>query len=171
MARYTLFVLVLAIFAPAFVQSPNLQLTSEIREQDAKFFKLLFEVCDPDAMSRMLTADFEMYHDRGGLVAKGAPDFLSNYAKDCASWGTPQAVRARRVLVPDTLSVYPVPRFGAIEDGFHDFYARVGNGPEKKVGRGRFTQLWRHEPDGWRLSRVFSYDHIDEAPPPPWGLR
>lgn len=170
MAKPMLSALVLAgllVATAAHAGAPDQQLGSEIREQDAKFFKLLFEDCDPEAMSRMLTPDFEMYHDRGGLVAKGAAVFIENYSKDCASWTKPGAVRARRVLVPDQFGVYPVPRYGAIEDGFHDFYARVSGGPERKVGRGRFTQLWRHDSDGWRLSRVFSYDHVDESPAKP----
>ena len=52
-----------------------------------------------------------------------------------------------------------MPGYGAIEDGEHVFYERRGDGPERLVGRARFTQLWRLTPDGWRLARVFSYAH------------
>ena len=38
-------------------------------------------------------------------------------------------------------------------------YERRGDGPERLVGRARFTQLWRLSVDGWRLARVFSYAH------------
>ncbi len=165
LATFVISAIIAGTSAAAGPSSPQLQ--SEVRDQDAKFFKLMFEVCDPDAMSRMVTPDFEMYHDRGGVVAKGEPEFIANYTKDCRSWTKPGAVRARRVLVPETFGVYPVPGYGAIEGGSHDFYAGVEGKPEVKVGRGRFTQLWRRDADGWRLSRVFSYDHVDAAPPRP----
>lgn len=145
----------------ALAGSPDEKLVSEIKAADIKFFSLLFEVCDPSAMSKMLTSDFEMYHDRAGVVSKGPQAFLENYSKDCADWTSKDAVRARRVLVEDSLSVFPVPGYGAIEDGVHDFYVRIGQSAEKAEGRGRFTQLWRQEADGWRLARVFSYDHVD----------
>jgi hypothetical protein len=142
-------------------------LKRQVLAQDAAFFKLLFEVCDPPGMTAMLAPDFEMYHDRGGVVAKRATDFISNYAKDCSSWSGPTAMRARRVLVAESVKVYPVPGYGAIEDGFHDFYSHQGSGSETKVGRGRFTQLWRNDSGEWRLVRVFSYDHQDASPKRP----
>ena len=63
------------------------------------------------------------------------------------------------MLVAESLNVHPVPGYGAIEDGEHLFYERQGEGPERLVGRARFTQLWRLSVDGWRLARVFSYAH------------
>jgi hypothetical protein len=142
---------------PALPEGPAL--TEAVRVRDAEFFELAFLGCDPARMRAMLTADFEFYHDRDGVVAQGAEAFVADYAHQCAEKRQPDAWRSRRELVAPTLNVHPVPGFGAIEDGEHVFYERQGDGPERLVGRARFTQLWKLTPDGWRLARVFSYGH------------
>jgi len=134
-------------------------LTAAVAARDADFFALLFEGCDPDRLLTMLTADFEMYHDRGGVVATSAEPFVRDYRQSCTGRQAPDAWRSRRELVAASLNVHPVPGYGAIEDGEHLFHERQGNGPERLAGRARFTQLWRLTPDGWRLARVFSYAH------------
>ncbi len=134
-------------------------LTAAVAARDSDFFALLFEGCDPERMRTMLTADFEMYHDRGGVVATTAEPFVREYGQSCAAREAPDAWRSRRALVAASLTVHPVPGYGAIEDGEHLFYERQGDGPERLAGRARFTQLWRLTADGWRLARVFSYAH------------
>jgi len=134
-------------------------LTEAIRARDAALFALVFDACEPERLRTMVTPDFEMYHDRGGVVATTGEAFVSDYARSCRERQAPDAWRSRRELVASTLNVHPVPGFGAIEDGEHLFYERRGNGPERLVGRARFTQLWKLTPDGWRLARVFSYGH------------
>jgi hypothetical protein len=135
------------------------QLAEVVQARDAELFTLVFERCDPARIRALLAPDFEMYHDRDGVVARSADAFLAGYEATCARWREPNAWRSRRQLIAASLSVHPVPGFGAIEDGEHVFYERRGNGPEHLVGRARFTQLWELTPNGWRLSRVFSYGH------------
>jgi hypothetical protein len=135
-------------------------LRSRIEQRDAELFRLEFESCDPARLRAMVAPDVEFYHDREGVVARSADDFMRDYAKTCEGWKAPDAWRARRELVAGTLRVDPVPGYGAIETGEHVFYERRGSGPEKMVGRALFTHLWVLGPDGaWRLSRVFSYGH------------
>ena len=134
-------------------------LTAAVAARDAEFFALAFEGCDPDRLRTMLTPGFEMYHDRGGVVARTADAFVADYRESCTARQAPDAWRSRRELVAASLNVHPVPGFGAIEDGEHQFYERQGDGPERLAGHARFTQLWRLGPDGWRLARVFSYAH------------
>lgn len=158
-----LIALALAAAAPVAAEHVTLPegaaLTEAVRARDAEMFALVFERCDSARMRALLAPDFEMYHDRDGVVARSAADFMAGYEANCARWREPNAWRSRRELVASTLNVHPVPGYGAIEDGEHVFYERQGNGPERLVGRARFTQLWRLTPDGWRLSRVFSYAH------------
>ena len=134
-------------------------LTAAVEARDAEFFALAFEGCDPDRLRTMLAPDFEMYHDRGGVVARSADAFVDQYREACTARRAADAWRSRRALVAGTLSVHPVPGYGAIEDGEHDFYERQGDGPERLAGHARFTQLWRLTADGWQLARVFSYGH------------
>jgi hypothetical protein len=134
-------------------------LTEAIAAADAAFFGLFFTGCDPQTLAGDITPDFEMYHDKGGVVADSGPAFVALYAKDCEAKKAPDAWRSRRELVAGTLKVWPVGTWGAIEQGEHVFYERKGDGPETKVGRALFTQLWQFEDGRWKLARVLSYDH------------
>jgi hypothetical protein len=55
--------------------------------------------------------------------------------------------------------IFPVPGFGAIEEGEHLFYTRRPNEPERLTSRGRYLQVWALRPAGWQLTRVMSYAH------------
>ncbi|NYT41414.1 nuclear transport factor 2 family protein [Sphingomonas sp. R-74633] len=142
--------------APA---SPDPALLAEVKAADAALFETFFERCDPARMASLVTPDFEMYHDRDGVVATSGEAFVAQYAKGCEAKKAPDAWRSRRALLPGTLHVDPVPGFGAIEEGDHVFYERKGDGPEKLVGKAHFVQLWKKAPDGWRVSRILSYAH------------
>jgi hypothetical protein len=154
--------------APAVTLPAGDALRSAIAAADAALFATFFEQCDPAKLDAMLTSDFEMYHDREGVVARDSKSFVAGYEKTCTAAKAPDAWRHRRELVAGTLDVEPVPGFGAIEEGDHVFYERKGDGPEKLVGRAHFVQLWQLTGTGWRLARVFSYSHraIDAAPAP-----
>ena len=104
-------------------------LTEAVRARDAEFFALMFEGCDPARLRTMLSPDFEMYHDRDGLVARTANSFVADYARLCVERQAPDAWRSRRELVGASLNVHPIPGHGAIEDGEHLFYERRGEGP------------------------------------------
>jgi hypothetical protein len=153
-----LLTLALALAEPV-VLPQGAALTEAVRARDAEFFDLAFQGCDPQRLGTMLAPYFEMYHDRDGVVARSAADFVVDYGRSCHERQAPNAWRSRRALVAGSLNVHPVPGYGAIEDGVHVFYERRGDGPERLVGRARFTQLWALTPDGWRLARVLSYAH------------
>ena len=122
-------------------------------------FDTFFERCDPARLASLVTPDFEMYHDKDGVVATSGAAFVALYAKQCEARKAPGAWRSRRALLPVSLRVDPVPGYGAIEEGDHFFYERRGDGPEKLVGRAHFVQLWKKAPDGWRVARILSYAH------------
>lgn len=152
----TVFALLAA--APVIAEGPALR--EEIRIADDRFFTLFFDArCHPVEVRAMLTDDFEMYHDKGGVVATTAEQFMADYAKNCAARAPADAWRSRRELVAGSLLVDPVPGFGAIEDGNHRFYERRGDGPERLAGTAHFTQLWAKTDSGWKLKRVLSFAH------------
>ena len=152
------FLLALAAEVPALPEGAALR--EEVRIADDRFFTLYFDArCHPQEVRAMLADDFEMYHDKGGVVATNAEQFMADYAKACAARAAPDAWRSRRELVAESLVVDPVPGFGAIEDGDHRFYERRGDGAERLAGLAHFTQLWVRDKDGWKLKRVFSFAH------------
>ena len=138
---------------------PQPSLTEAIARRDAELFDLFFLGCDPVRLRAMITPDVEFYHDKGGFVFRNADEMVADYAKNCDARKAPDAWRSRRELVRSSLSVDPVPGFGAMESGEHLFYERKGDGPEKLVGRARFSMVWRLDGADWKLSRVLSYAH------------
>ena len=148
----------------ALIQTPPVALpdgpalTAAIAAQDAELFSVMFEHCEPSALADLVTPDFEFYHDKAGRVA-GRDAFVADYATGCEAKKAPDAWRSRRVLVADTLRVYPIPGYGAVEEGTHLFYERQGDGPETLVGRARFSIVWTLEDGRWRAGRALSIDH------------
>jgi hypothetical protein len=134
-------------------------LTQAIVARDAEFFALYFTGCDPERLRTMLAPDVEFYHDKEGFLFHDADAMVTDYAKSCTARKAPDAWRSRRQLARSGLRVDPIPGYGAIEDGGHYFYERHGKGPEKRVGYGRFTIVWKLAPDGWRMSRALSFAH------------
>jgi hypothetical protein len=146
--------------AAAAIPADTEALRAEVQAADDRFFTAYFASnCQADTVAAMLSDDFEMYHDKGGVVATSATQFMADYAAACAARAPSDAWRSRRELVPESLLVDPVPGFGAIEDGQHRFYERRGDGPERLAGIAHFTQLWEKTATGWKLKRVFSFAH------------
>jgi hypothetical protein len=163
-------ILSLALAAATVEVPKGAELERQIAARDAELFRLVFEQCDPARLRTMVDPGFEMFHDKGGMVARTSEDFVADYAKSCEEKKAPNAWRSRRELVAGTMRVYPVPGYGAIEEADHVFYERQGDGPEKLVGKGRLAQVWSLSESGWRLARVLSYAHeAVEAPPPAVG--
>lgn len=155
--------LLVALFA-ALALSPNVEvpaqpaLTQAIAARDTALFDMMFAGCDASALTAMVTDDMEFYHDKGGLMTRDA--FIADYARSCAAKRAPDAWRSRRELVAGSMRVYAIPGFGAVEEGAHVFHERKGDGPERLVGKARFSILWKLGADGqWRMARTFSIDH------------
>jgi hypothetical protein len=143
--------------APAIPEQPDL--TETLRARDAALFHVMFDECEPAALSDLVTGDLEFYHDKGGAML-GREVFVEDYRRSCEAKRAPDAYRSRRVLVPETFKVQAIPGFGAVAEGEHLFYERQGDGPQHLVGRARFVVLWQLEADGqWRMARTFSLDH------------
>ena len=137
-------------------------LRASIEARDAQLFELFFLGCDPAKLRTMLADDLEFYHDKDGFVFRNADAMVEGYAKACGERAKPDAWRSRRELVASSLTVDPVPGYGAMEAGEHLFFERKGDGPERLAGRARFAMVWKWEDGRWKLSRALSYAHRAE---------
>jgi hypothetical protein len=138
---------------------PTQELYNEIAAKDRILFASVFDTCDTATLATLVTDDFEMYHDKGGLTATSGAQFVSAVAGVCARQTTGEDYRARRELVPGSMKVYPLDNYGAIQVGEHRFYQLLPGKPEKLVEIALFTHVWKKDARGWKLSRVMSYDH------------
>lgn len=136
-----------------------------IARADAAFFAAFFDSCDVDAVAAMVSDDFEFFHDKGGLTATSGAQFVEVMKGKCARQTSGEDFLSRRELVPESLEVYPLANYGAVQVGVHRFYAIVAGQPDRLTETARFTQVWKQEGETWKLARVLSYDHRLAEPP------
>ncbi|GGA80913.1 hypothetical protein GCM10011521_19050 [Arenimonas soli] len=127
---------------------------AEVMAQLDQAFFAAFNACDVVGHMGFLDPALEFYHDKGGRTV-GAHRMEVMMRERCGSKET----SLRRELVPGSLTVDPVPGYGAIQTGEHRFFLTVGDAPEQWVESARFVHVWREDASGWRVVRALSFDH------------
>ena len=127
------------------------ELYHEIALMDKKLFTA-FNHGDTATIKSLFTKDLEFYHDKAGLS-----DFTSNAR--AISKLTTGDIKIRRSLVEGSMRVFPVPGFGAIQEGQHDFFETLPGQPERETGTFKFLHVWQKTDAGWKIARVISYGH------------
>src|SRR4051794_19349357 len=127
------------------------ELYDTIAALDAQVFDA-FNAADADRLMGWFTPDVEFYDDGGG-------DGLSDFAATKKDFVTlfRNVPDLRRELLRETLEVYPLKGYGAIEVGEHRF-CHQENG-KADCGVTKFSMVWRKTGETWKLARVLSYAH------------
>lgn len=123
-----------------------------ILHQDSLFWAA-YNACDLDAMLSFVDKDVEFYHDKGGRM-DGADNLREAMKRGLCAEGHNSTERRP---VAETIKVFPLAGVGAILRGQHTFHG-VGRPNDNDIAQ--FFHLWELKPNGWRMTRVFSYDHI-----------
>ncbi|NQZ77877.1 MAG: nuclear transport factor 2 family protein [Ekhidna sp.] len=120
-------------------------------------FSTAQRLCDLESYENFLAEDFEYFHDKAGFTPSKEAE-MADMAIFC---GKEQLTRQplRRALVKNTLEVYPMDNYGALEFCDHLFYLQINDGTEKVIGSGKMTAIWKKEDTGWTVTRIISYDH------------
>ena len=118
-----------------------------IKSLDAKLFAA-YNHCDLETLGSMVSDDLEFYHDQTGLMVGKAP-FLAAIKQNICG-------KVQRTLLEDTLEVYPLKGYGAVEIGIHRFHHP--NEPDN-VGDAKFVTIWHDDNGVWKVTRVISYEH------------
>ncbi len=142
---------------PGAVARPGLD--QEILKADAEFFKAFFDTCDIKTVRRYIADDFEMFHDKSGLVSSSAAEFVKITQDKCKRQADGTDFLSARKLVPESMKVYALNNYGAIQVGTHTFHAIQKDKPDRLTETGQFTHVWKEENGQWKLARVLSYDH------------
>lgn len=151
MKRFLQLLLLTAFFvtgAQAQSAAPPDPLMLTIQSLDAKLFDA-YNHCDLATLGAMVSDDLEFYHDQTGLSV-GKASFLAAIKQNICG-------KVERELLPQTLEVYPLKNYGAVELGIHRFH-HPGH-PEQGVGDAKFIHLWQNTDGVWRVTRVISYEH------------
>ncbi len=155
MKRFLLITSLALVLAPAAQSSDQPPptdasgLTETITRMDAKIFDA-FNAHKVDALMAMFTDDLEFYQDNDGV--KNYQQAFGDFKKMFES-----ASDIKRVLLKETLEVYPIKDYGAIEIGAHRF-CHTENGKDE-CGNFKFAMVWKKTGDSWKISRVISYGH------------
>ena len=118
-----------------------------IHTLDTKLFNA-YNNCDLATLGSMVSDDLEFYHDITGLSVGKAPFLAAIQNNICG--------KVHRTLLTDTLEVYPLNNYGAVEIGVHRF--THPNQPDN-TGDAKFIMLWQLKNNDWKITRVISYEH------------
>lgn len=143
------------LVVPAEAQSqpdpaPKDELFRKIASLDAEVFDA-FNSCNLEKFGSFFTEELEFYHDNGGLISRTRQSLLESLKANICG-------KVYRVLVPESLEVYPLHGYGAVEIGVHRFY-HPGRDSTESVGEAQFVHLWQEKDGVWQITRVISYDH------------
>ena len=127
--------------------NPPGALFETIKSLDTKLFDA-YNHCNLDTLGSMVSDDLEFYHDQTGLMVGKAP-FLAAIKQNICG-------KVQRTLLEDTLEVYPLKGYGAVEIGIHRFHHP--NEPDN-VGDAKFVTIWHDDNGVWKVTRVISYEH------------
>ena len=133
------------------------ELIAAITKADADLFAAVFDHCDADGVAAMLTDDFRFVHDKDG--ASTGAKFVADLKGHCDRVKTGEDFAARRELIPESLEVWPLNNYGALEIGVHRFYAKLPGKPDTLTETGNFMILWKRDGDRWRMAESVSYGH------------
>jgi len=136
-----------AVGAPAQTAQHPDPLFNTIRAQDARLFDA-YNHCDLVSLGKMVSDDLEFYHDQTGLSVGKAP-FLAAIRQNICG-------KVQRELILDSLEVYPIKGYGAVELGIHRFSHPNDPG---NIGDARFVMLWQDQDNEWKVTRVISFEH------------
>jgi ketosteroid isomerase-like protein len=123
-----------------------------IASLDAAVFDA-YNRCDLETFGSFFADDLEFYHDRTGL-SHSRQSLVAAVEKNICG-------KVRRKLIPETLQVFPLHTFGAVELGIHRFCSSQSQHCDENSGTGRFIHLWQDLNGTWKITRVISYDHVD----------
>jgi hypothetical protein len=137
---------------------PSPELVATLAEKDRQLFDAVFG-CKPELLETLVAEDFEFFHDKHGLTTQSGAQFVKDITGMCERQAAGTDFRARRELVPGSMTVHVIGDYGAMQMGTHRFFALLAGKPDRLTETGQFIDLWKREGETWKLARVISYDH------------
>ena len=131
--------------------TPASALRDEILSADRQLFEA-YNTCNIAGFASRLSPKLEFFHDTTGLTNYDWN--VDALKKRCA-----EKTKYHRSLDEQSVQIFPVPGYGAMEIGSHRFYETRPDGSQQLDATPGFANVWEETPDGWKLTRVLSYGH------------
>ncbi len=116
-----------------------------IMKMDSIFFNA-YNTCDLATQADIYSNDIEFFHDKGGLMTS-KPDIIDGTKRNICG-------KVTRNLIKESVEVYPIKNYGAVQIGFHKFYNNQE--PEVKSTPVKFIIIWHNEKGKWKIKKVVS---------------
>ena len=120
-------------------------LYNEIVGMDRQFFDA-YNSCDLETQEAIYADDIEFFHDKGGRSDSKADLIQKTKDNICG--------KVQRELVANSIEVYPIPDYGAIEIGLHSFHNNEE--PDAISTPSKFICFWRKDEEKWKMAKVVS---------------
>ena len=134
------------------------ELYKTIKEKDSLLFNIGYNNCDIKQLKKLVSANFEFYHDQSGIT-KSKAAFIKSIENGLCKLN----YKPKRVLDEKSLHIFPLNKngvlYGAIQTGVQRFYAIKKNKEAYLSSIAKFTHVWMLEDGSWKLNRGLSYDH------------
>lgn len=150
------------LFLPILVIGQNEKeekLFNDFKVLDSLLFDRGFNHCETQYFDKLISNDFEFYHDKSGIT-NSKTDFLNGIKNGICN--PSNSTKSRRELIEESLKVFPLYQnnklYGVLQNGKHKFY-ETQNGIESPGSIAEFSHLWILEGNSWQLKRVLSFDH------------
>ncbi len=134
---------------PANAQGAASTLYDEIRQLDSVLFNA-FNTRNTELFKSFFAKDLEFYHDEGGLTGY---DHTATFMEGVAKSNN----QLKRELLKESLEVYPIPGYGAMQIGSHRFCHWEND--RQDCGTFKFVHIWQKKDSEWKITRVISYGH------------
>lgn len=122
---------------------PNLK--EKIIQLDSLFFTA-YNNCDMKTQADFYSDTIEFFHDKSGLTTDKQKILADTKKYICG--------KVARELIPGSIEVSPLPNYGAVEIGMHQF--RNKQEPNAQPHPSRFLIIWKQEGENWKISKVIS---------------
>jgi ketosteroid isomerase-like protein len=124
-----------------------------LRDTIAQLDKTLFDAYNSHDLEKMLSffsPDLEFFHDLGGLS-----NFEDN--KKAFEENFKAKKKITRTLVENSLEVYPIKDYGAIQVAEHTFCNSESS--SEGCSTVKFVHVWQQKNNVWKITRIVSYAH------------
>jgi hypothetical protein len=125
------------------------ELFNTIYKQDSAWFDA-FNTKNLPEFKKYVDSSLEFYHDNSGLT---------NYTQNINAFTSifKNVPDLKRSLIKETMEVYPIPNYGAVQIAQHRF-CHLENG-KMDCGVFKFIHVWKQTQTGWKVTRIISVDH------------
>ncbi len=125
--------------------SSNQKLYDEILSLDKQFFEA-YNTCNLKKQEDFYSNDIEFFHDKAGLMTSKKAIIASTQKYICG--------KVTRELLQETVEVYPIAHYGAIEIGYHKFHNSAEANSASKASK--FIIVWNNTDEDWKIDKVIS---------------